>query len=232
MNHSLSGLIAALGWVLFCSWTTAGTPANAQQSSIEFNRDIRPILSDRCFQCHGPDDQKREGNIRFDLETEAKKNLGGYRAIVPGDSQHSELVTRIFSEDSDERMPPEISGKSLSAAEKELLKQWINQGAEFQKHWSFQKPVAPPLPKVQDQSWPVNEIDFFVLNKLELNKVQPSPRADERTLVRRLYIDLIGLLPSPQEVNDYVKDPSNQAYEKLVNRLLASKHFGERMGRH
>ena len=199
---------------------------------IEFNRDIRPILSDRCFQCHGPDEKKREADLRFDLESEAKKDLGGYFAIKPSDAAHSELISRIVADDESEIMPPPESGKSLSKAEIALLTKWINQGAAFEKHWSFQKPNNYDPPIVSNGAWPKNEIDYFVLSKLEANSIAPSPRADRNALIRRLYLDLIGLAPTANEVALFVNDRSPNAYEDLVDRLLASKHFGERMGRH
>ena len=208
------------------------TPSVSVSQDIKFNRDIRPILSDRCFQCHGPDDKKREADLRFDFSTEAKRDLGGYRAIVDGDPDNSELIQRIFSTDPDERMPPESSGKKLSKLEKETMRRWIQQGARFEKHWAFQRPDSPALPKVIDRSWPKNEIDFFILANLENKKVTPSREANRRTLARRLYLDLLGLLPDAELVEAFVADKSEDAYEKLVDQLLASKHFGERMGRH
>ncbi|MEE2639036.1 MAG: PSD1 and planctomycete cytochrome C domain-containing protein [Planctomycetota bacterium] len=201
------------------------------EDRIQFNRDIRPILSDRCFQCHGPDEKKREADLRLDLEAEAKRDLGGYRAIStnsPGDSQ---LLERIFSTDPDEKMPPPHSAKSLSAPEKKLLKQWIEQGAPFEKHWAFQRPRKPKLPS-RESSWVRNEIDHFILERLNRHGFSPSPQADRRTLLRRLYLDLVGLLPTPEAVESFVSDLSEDAYEKRVDALLASRHFGERMGRH
>ena len=200
--------------------------------SIEFNRDIRPILSDRCFQCHGPDEKKREAQLRFDLESEAKKDLGGYKAIVERDAGQSELIKRITSIDPDEQMPPPESGKSLDRHEIELLKRWIAAGAPFEKHWSFQPIVSPKLPAVKDSSWVRNEIDHFVLAKLQSKSLKPSPPADASTLIRRVTLDLTGLLPTPEQASEFVNDPSDAAYEKLVDRLLQSKHYGQRIGRH
>lgn len=204
----------------------------ATADDIEFNRDIRPILSDRCFQCHGPDDKKQEAGLRLDLADNAKQDLGGYRAIVEGKPEQSELVQRIFSDDPDEKMPPKSSGKELSLSEKNLLREWIRQGAKFEKHWAFEQPVSPSIPKTKNPEWPRNEIDYFVLARLEQLNASPSPAASRRTLVRRLHVDLLGLLPSPDVVERFVADKSPDAYEKLVDRLLESKHFGERMGRH
>lgn len=221
-----------LNWLglLPCVLYVFTSTCSAQQ--IEFNRDIRPILSDRCFQCHGPDDKKREADLRLDLEATAKKDLGGYQAIVSGAPEDSLLIERIFATDPDEVMPPESSGKSLSDREKELLKKWIEQGAGFQKHWSFQKLNRQPQPVVQRKAWPNNEIDYYILSQLESQGFDVSARAEKRVLIRRLYLDLIGVLPSPEQVDSFVGDKSDDAYEKLVDRLLASKHFGERMGRH
>lgn len=210
------------GW----SWTSA------RGDEIQFNRDIRPILSDRCFQCHGPDDKKREAGLRLDLEETAKQDLGGYRAIVDRQPEESELVARILSTDPYEQMPPPESGKKLSAAEKQLLADWIQQGAPFEQHWAFQIPQSPPLPHIRDTRWPRNEIDHFILARLERENLQPAAEADRRTLLRRLAIDLTGLLPTPEEVERFVNDPDPNAYEKQVDRLLQSQHFGERMGRH
>lgn len=210
----------------------AASQSPKQLEQIEFNRDIRPILSDRCFQCHGPDDKKREGDIRFDFEADAKKDLGGYRAIVEGDPDNSEMIQRLYADDPDERMPPESSGKKLTEKEKQLIKKWIQSGAPFQQHWAFQKPLKTKPPQVKNEAWIENEIDHFVLAKLEQVNVKPSKRASRQTLIRRLYLDLLGVLPAPAEVQSFVKDRSENAYEKLVDRLLQSNHFGERMGRH
>lgn len=206
--------------------------AQTKRGDIQFNRDIRPLLSDRCFQCHGPDDKKREAGLRLDFEASALKDLGSGRAIVPYHPEQSLLIERIFSEDKDERMPPPDSGKSLSDAERQLLKHWIESGAVFEQHWAFQEIVSPRVPVVKNTDWVRNPIDAFILAKLEAANLQPSPEASRETLIRRLSIDLTGLLPSPQDVQRFVNDPSTDAYEKLVDRLLESKHFGERMGRH
>ena len=206
-------------------------PCRADQ--IEFNQHIRPILSDRCFQCHGPDDKKRESDIRFDIETDAKKDIGGYHAIAPGEPEKSALIERIFSDDPDAVMPPPESGKSLSRDEIALLEQWIAQGASFEEHWAFQS-VAKTVPPTTEDSidWPQGDIDRFIFARLAQEKLEPSPPADRNTLLRRLSLDLTGLLPTAAEVDAFVNDESDNAYEKVVDRLLASKHFGERIGRH
>ncbi len=231
-NSSLDLKANCVFFLLLLCASSISNPAVGQDPKLEFNRDIRPILSDRCFPCHGPDDKKRESDLRFDLEANAKRDLGGYKAIVPGKPGDSELVRRIFSDDPGFRMPPEISGKLLSEDDKNLLKTWIQQGATFQKHWSFQEIVRPHNPSVTNTSWIRNDIDYFVLAELEKRQVKPSPVADRQTLIRRLYLDLIGLLPTPAKVNEFVNDRSGNGYEFLIDRLLDSKHFGERMGRH
>lgn len=203
--------------------------AQAADDPVQFNRDIRPLLSDRCFACHGPDPASREGGLRLDVESEAKADRGGYAAVAAGDIEGSELIRRITSSDESERMPPAEHGKPLSAAEIELLKRWVQSGAPWQLAWSYMAPVRHEPPPVTDAAWPNNWIDHFVLNRLDREGLEPSPDADKTTLVRRLYIDLLGLPPTPAEVNEFLNDQSPQAYEKLVDRLLASPHYGERL---
>ncbi|GIW95853.1 MAG: cytochrome c [Pirellulaceae bacterium] len=198
------------------------------QDPIRFNRDIRPILADKCFACHGPDANRREADLRFDRE-EGVFARPGPPVIQRGDPAGSELVRRIRSEDPDERMPPPSSGKSLTAREIALLERWIAQGAAWEDHWSLIPPVRPPVPQVDHRDWPVNPIDSFVLHRLEQAGISPSPEADRRTLIRRLYFDLLGLPPSYEEVEAFVRDSRPEAYEELVDRLLASEHYGERM---
>lgn len=195
------------------------------QSSIDFNRDIRPILSENCFYCHGQDSNKRLADLRLD-ERDAAIAAG---AIVPGDASASSMIQRIHSENPDEQMPPPKSNRRLSPEQKTLLQRWINEGANYQKHWAFVAPVRPADPVVTRTDWPRNPIDRFVLAKLESSGLQPSPEADRATLIRRLSIDLAGLPPKPEEVDAFVADQSPDAYEKLVDRLMASPHYGERM---
>ena len=196
---------------------------------IDFNRDIRPILSDKCIQCHGPDSAHREADLRLDREHDAKADRDGVPAVVPGKPDESELVRRILSEDADERMPPEDSGKKLTAKEIDLLKRWIATGAEWMPAWAYVPPKKLNPPKVKNDSWPLNWIDRFALARIEAEDLAPSPDADKVTLIRRLSIDLLGLPPTPEEVDSFVGDDSPNAYERLVDRLLASSHFGERM---
>ncbi|MEO6725044.1 MAG: DUF1553 domain-containing protein [Blastocatellia bacterium] len=205
----------------------------AQGRAIDFNRDIRPILSDKCFACHGPDANAKKIKLRLDSEAAATADLGsGRHAIIPGDIEHSQLVRRITATDDAMRMPPPhmvASGRKLTDAEIQLLTEWIKQGAKWQQHWSFIAPVKSALPLVKNSAWPKNAIDYFVLAKLEQEGLQPSPEADRATLIRRLSFDLTGLPPTPKEIDGFLTDQSPNAYEKVVDRLLASPRYGERM---
>src|SRR6266699_393576 len=205
------------------SWpASAGTPAggsSASKSKLGFNRDIRPLLSENCFYCHGPDPNKRKGKLRLDVREEAIAK----QAIVPGKPGESELVKRIFTKDSDDLMPPPDSHKTLTPAQKELLRRWIAEGAEYQNHWAYVPPVKSPVPAG------CNAIDFLVQNRLKQIGLKPSPEADRRTLARRLAFDLVGLPPNPEEVSAFEKDQAPDAYAMLVEKLLASPHYGERM---
>ncbi len=193
--------------------------------TVEFNRDIRPIFSDRCYTCHGPDPGNRKTKLRFDVEASAKAI-----AIVPGDPAKSELYLRITSKDPVRHMPPAYLGHAaLSEREIDLLRRWIEQGAPWQKHWSFIPPQRPPLPQISDASWPRNGVDHFVLKRLDREGLKPSPEADRATLIRRVGLDLTGLPPTPAEVDAFLADTSPAAYEKVVDRLLASPRYGERM---
>ncbi len=193
-------------------------------AKIGFNRDVQPILSDNCFHCHGPDKNAREADMRLDVRDLATKAAdSGATPIVPGKPDESEVVRRIFSTDADERMPPPDSHKSLTQRQKEILKQWIAQEAKYQLHWSFEPPVKAQVPAGQ------NGVDFLVRKRLTELDLHPSPEADRRTLIRRLYFDLLGLPPTPQEVTAFVNDGDPDAYEKLVNRVMKNPHYGERM---
>ncbi|MBI2827110.1 MAG: PSD1 domain-containing protein [Planctomycetia bacterium] len=196
---------------------------------IDFNRDIRPILSDKCFRCHGPDSGARQAELRLDREESAKADRDGNPAIVPGKPEASELVRRITADDEAERMPPKESHKELSPREIALLTRWVADGAVWLPHWAYIPPKRHPLPDVGDAHWPIHALDRFILSRLEAEGLAPSPDADRVTLARRLYIDLAGLPPRPEEVDAFLADDGPQAYERLVDRLLASPHFGERM---
>ncbi|HUE75129.1 MAG TPA: DUF1553 domain-containing protein [Pirellulaceae bacterium] len=222
-------------FVLFAGWlaTFLVTPASAaDQPPVDFAREIRPILAKKCFACHGPDEEHRQAGLRLDERDGAIKELeSGATAIVPGKSGESELVRRIASSDDGERMPPADSGIVLEPPQMELLKRWIDEGASFAPHWAFVKPARPMLPTVNQKDWPKIGLDHFVLAKLEQNGLAPSPRADKFTLIRRASLDLRGLPPSPQEVEEFVNDADPRAYEKLLERLLADPAYGERWAR-
>ncbi len=193
------------------------------QEKISFNRDVRPLLAAHCFACHGPDEDKRESDLRLDqrdiaIETEA---------IVPHDPENSNLVQRIFSEDQDVVMPPLASGHVLTPAQKQILKRWIGEGAAYDTHWAFKPPAALEPPTV-DSDWPRNGIDSFVFQKLANNGLKPNSEADRYTLVRRIYLDLIGLPPTVEQADAFVNSDDPLAYEELVDQLLDSPHYGER----
>ncbi|HVW37972.1 MAG TPA: DUF1549 domain-containing protein, partial [Pirellulales bacterium] len=193
--------------------------AAADDGRVLFNRDIRPILTDNCLQCHGPDKNHREGDLRLDMREEALTR----EAIKPGKPEESELLARIFSSDPEMLMPPAKSNKSLSAEQKELLKRWIAEGAEYQGHWAYLPPVMPAVPAG------ANGVDHLVGQRLAKLGLKASPEADRRTLARRLYFDLLGLPPKPEEVDAFAADAAPDAYDRLVEKLLASPHYGERM---
>jgi hypothetical protein len=198
-------------------------------AAVEFNRDIRPLLSDRCFSCHGPDAATRKIKLRLDSEAGMSADLGGRRAVTPGQPEQSELIKRITTDNKGLRMPPAYSGFKLSEREIELLKTWVAEGAQWQKHWSWIPPKRPPLPEVKNAAWTRNPIDHFVLARLEREGLSPSPEAGRTALIRRVTLDLTGLPPTPAEVDAFVNDRSPNAYEKVVDRLLASPRYGERM---
>src|SRR5579862_4121059 len=217
------------GWTLLTCAMLVG-PALAEQPAVEFNRDIRPIFSDKCYTCHGPDKGNRKANLRFDIESAAKSDLGnGHIAVVPGDTEKSEIVRRVAATSKALRMPPVYAGRDLTEREIELIRRWVEQGAKWQKHWSFIPPVRPELPSVAKRDWPRNPIDNFILARLEREGLTPSPEADRATLIRRVSLDLTGLPPTPAEVDAFVADSAPNAYEKVVDRLLASPRYGERM---
>jgi len=198
---------------------------------IDFNRDVRPVLSENCFKCHGFDPKQRKGDRRLDTREGALAEKDGVRAIVPGKLDDSDLSARLHSTDKDEQMPPPKSGKSVTPRQIAILDKWIEQGAAYDVHWAFKKPQQAPLPEVNQATWPRNAIDRFVLARLETEGLKPAPEADKYTLCRRLYLDLIGLPPTPAEADAFVNDPALDAYEKLVDHLLASPHYGERWAR-
>jgi len=222
---------AALLAVLTASIGLAAAPP-APTPAVDFHREVRPILSRHCFKCHGPDDQQRMGKLRLDLrESAVRAAASGKRAVVPGKPEQSELVHRVFTTEAGRVMPPQSTKNPLSEAEKLVLKRWVASGAEYRQHWAFVPPKPAPVPAVKLKTWPRNPIDNFILARLEAAGLKPSPQADRHTLVRRVYLDLIGLPPTPEEADQFVNDRAPDAYEKLVDRLLASPHYGERWAR-
>jgi hypothetical protein len=208
--------------LVFCALAAAARAA--APATIEFNRDVRPILSDRCFSCHGPDRAARQSPLRLDQEESARS------ALVAGDPAHSKVYLRVTSTDINTRMPPARQGRDpLTAAEIEILRRWIEQGAKYQPHWSLIPPGRPALPAVSEPSWPRNEIDRFILARLDAAALHHSPEADPATLLRRVTFDLTGLPPTPAETGTFLADHSPDAYEHVVDRLLASPRYGERM---
>ena len=210
------------------------TPQPARK--VEFNRDIRPILSDNCFTCHGPAKSARKGGLRFDTEEGAKADLGGYFAVHPGKPGDSKLIERVTSGDKSKVMPPPSSNKRLTPQQIELLRQWIAEGAIWQQHWAFIKPQRPLLPPVKNAGWAKNPLDHFLLNRLEHEGLPPQLQATPETLIRRVTLDLTGLPPTIGEVEAFLKECKtakpqavDEAYSKLVERLLASPRYGERM---
>ncbi|MFI5386761.1 MAG: DUF1553 domain-containing protein [Fimbriimonadales bacterium] len=221
--------VLAIGIAGSATGRAGESAARSAHSKVEFNRDIRPIV-EKCLTCHGHDPKQVMAGLRLDDRDSATSKLrDGKTAIVPGHPEQSELIHRINSTDPDEKMPPPSSNKTLTEEEKGLLKLWIEEGAEYKKHWAFVAPVRPSLPAVKLKTWPRNPIDAFILAKLEENGLKPSPEADRRTLIRRVSLDLTGIPPTPREVDAFLKDKSPNAYEKVVDRLLASPRYGERM---
>lgn len=211
----------------------ANSPAAGPPPAIDYARQVRPLLSDRCFRCHGPDEAERQAGLRLDQRDAAIAKLAtGVVAIQPGDAAQSELVARILSTDPDKQMPPPDSGKTLSAAEIGLLKAWVEQGAPWKDHWSFVKPTRPEPPASRHAPLVRNPIDSFVLSRLEREGIEPSPAADKVTLVRRATLDLTGLPPTPAEVDAFLADTAPDAYERLLDRLLKSPRYGEHMARY
>ncbi len=199
--------------------------------AVDFNRDIRPVLSRNCFACHGPDGKARKADLRLDVREGALAEREGVPAVVPGDRGKSELFARITNADSGDRMPPEDSGHELTLEEIDTIGEWIDEGAPYDRHWAFTPPSRPHLPKVNDQAWARNGIDHFILSGLEATEDRPSETADRYTLIRRLSLDLTGLPPIPAEVETFINDKRANAYELLVDDLLSRPVYGERWAR-
>lgn len=232
--HDRPSTTVVLSAVFYCAaFFCAGITATAAElnlpAEIQFNRDVRPIFSDKCFACHGPDSNARQTELRLDNETGAMADLGGFQAIVPGDLEASVLFHRVTTDDPDEQMPPLDEGTQLTPREIEILHRWIKQGAAWQPHWSLSAPRRPVAPEVDDDAWTRGEIDHFILAKLEQASLTPAVKADRRTLIRRLNFDLLGLPPSYAAVEAFINAPSPHAYAELIERLLDSTHYGERM---
>ncbi len=208
-----------------------GTFPEALPEVVDFNFHIKPILSDRCFKCHGPDLNARKADLRLDLEESALLDVleNGGHAFIPGKPHKSVAYQRISTTDPEFIMPPPDSKLSLTDHEIALIGKWIDQGARYEKHWSFIPPVMPPLPKIRDNTWPINDLDLFVLARLEHAGKKPNPVADKETLLRRLYLDITGLPPGLQEMDDFLQDNDEHAVETVVDHLLKSPHYGERM---
>lgn len=198
-------------------------------AEVTFNRDVLPILSDACFACHGPDSATREAGLRLDRQDDAKAHRDGDPVIVPGDPEASSLLARIAHEDPDEVMPPPDARRQLTAREKKILHDWIAQGAKWEKHWAFVKPQSPPVPPVSIPSWPRNPIDHFIFKALEEKNLDPSPPASREKILRRVTLDLTGLPPTLAEREAFLADTQPGAYERVVDRLLASPRYGETM---
>jgi len=213
-----------------CSVLSALRALSSTQDRVDFNRDVRPLLADYCYQCHGPDQAKRKGGLRLDQSEGARARLdSGHHAIVPGKPTDSRLLAVVTSTDAEEQMPPAKTGKRLNPAQVELLTRWIREGAEWKAHWAYITPEKPAAPEVRNPDWPRNAIDHFLLARIEKEGLQPSPEADRRTLARRVTLDLTGLPPTVEEVDAFLADSSSDAFEKLVDRLLTTEAYGERM---
>ena len=208
---------------------TAISICAAAEKPVNFDRDVRPVLSDNCFACHGPDASRRMANLRLDTEDGLFADRGSYKIIAAGDPAKSRLFARINAATPASRMPPAQAGTTLTAAQIELVRKWIEQGAKWERHWAFVPPQRPALPAVRNEKWARNPIDRFVLARLEREGLAPSPEAGRATLLRRLSFDLTGLPPTPAEVDAFLADKSADAYEKQVDRLLALPQYGERM---
>jgi mono/diheme cytochrome c family protein len=219
-------LIPIFVWFLF-SFASALQAKASPDYQVEYNKDIRPVLSENCFSCHGPD--KQEGNLRLDRRDDAIEERDDGAAIIPGNNDASALIRRINHPDPDERMPPKESHRELADDQIALLERWVDQGATYQPHWAYVPAVDHDVPDVQQEEWPINWIDHFILAQIESAEISPSAESDKTTLIRRLHFDLTGLPPTYSNVRDYIDNASPNAYENLVDELLDSPAFGERM---
>ncbi|MEY4336848.1 MAG: hypothetical protein RLZZ45_1767, partial [Bacteroidota bacterium] len=241
MNKRVIYIAVSIALILSCALFFSRSPIKLPEEvateyagleeDIDFNRDVKKILSDKCFTCHGPDAKKQKADLRLDLADFAYEHVSesGLKAIKPGSISRSELVRRILSEDPEYRMPTPESHLTLTPREKAILIKWIDEGAEYKPHWAFVAPQKEKEPEVQHEEWVGNTIDRFIVNKLEKKGMKPAPEADRATLIRRLSFDIRGIAPSLQEVDAFLASKDPKAYEKLVESFLASKHYGERM---
>ncbi|MFK7768476.1 MAG: PSD1 and planctomycete cytochrome C domain-containing protein [Mariniblastus sp.] len=228
LNQSIGKLaFAALSLTVFCPFSATAQETTSKKQ-VDFSTDIRPILADTCYKCHGPDEHEREANLRLDTKSGL---FDESESIVPGELEASELYLRIVSDDKDTLMPPPDSGRVLTDEQKNLIKLWIEQGASWENHWSLEPVANPEPPVVTDKNWPKNPIDNFIAHRLSSENLKPSQQADRATLIRRVTFDLTGLPPSPELVNKYVDSQSDDWYETLVDELFASQHYGEHMAR-
>ncbi|QDT89212.1 DUF1553 domain-containing protein [Gimesia algae] len=225
MKLRMRSLVFWTGMLLLLTPSASSLPAR----EIDFNRDVRPILSDLCFQCHGPDSSQRKADLRLDQQNGLLGTTDETGVVVPGKAVESELLSRLISQDPDLRMPPTSSEKQITKVQIATIQQWINEGARWQKHWAFIPPIRSKVPAVKQTDWVQNPIDAFVLARLEQEGLSPAPRADRSTLLRRLNLDLTGLPPTLAEQDAFFQDHSPTAYQSLVQRLLKSPHYGERM---
>ena len=228
-QNTLAGAPMRVTLLLVAMLAVASRSNAAADRAIDFNRDIRPIFSENCFACHGPDEKKRKAGLRFDLKENVFKKLdSGSSAVVPGKPQQSQLLKVIsLPADDDDHMPPAKTGKQLSKAQIDLLYRWIDQGAKWAEHWAYVMPERPAVPVAKSEN--KNPVDAFVQAKLKEKGLKPNKEADRTTLIRRASLDLTGLPPTIDEVDAFLADKNPDAYEQVVNRLLASPHFGERM---
>src|SRR5882724_11348191 len=224
-------LLSLVCCLLISNLSAQQSPTKPAQG-VDFQRVVRPILSDACFHCHGPDKNTRLVDLRLDTREGAFTARENGTPIVPGNSKASLVYQRITEPDSARRMPPVSSNKTLTAEQKDILRRWIEEGATWKEHWSFVPPVRQAVPSVKAETWIRNPIDQFILAKLEAAGLQPGPEADRRTLIRRVSLDLTGLPPAPEEVEAFVNDRSKDAYERLVDHLLASNRWGEHRARY
>ncbi len=231
IHHRRAGvglLVMTTAVTILCVPAQAAGPTRAP---VDFARQVRPILAENCFECHGPDPRGRKGKLRVDIREGLLADRGGYAVVVPNRPEESELISRITAESPDELMPPHDSRRSLTKQQVELLERWVAEGAVWTEHWAFSPPLRPAIPKSAGSRWCKNPIDAFILDRLAQAGQEPSPEADRITLIRRLSLDLLGLPPTPEEVDRFVLEPAVDAYERLVDSLLASPHFGERWAR-